>query len=268
MRERLPGSALRRLLCATLLVAGAAPIAVHAECRAESPAHRVALLELYTSEGCSSCPPADRFVSGLRDQGFGRDRVAPLALHVDYWNDLGWPDPFSHAAFASRQRRHASLLRLNTIYTPQLVLSGGNLLNWHRGEFSATLARINAEPAQAVITVVTKHAGADALHLDVSAKLKTPADGAELYTAVYERHITRDIHGGENRGRRLQHDFVTRLLMGPVRADAQGAIGIRGPVTLEPDWKRKDLGIVAFVQNRDSGAVLQALDLPLCPDKN
>ena len=92
-----------RLIGAIILTAVAASTEA-ATCTAESSAQRVALLELYTSEGCNSCPPTDRWVSELPARGYGPARVVTLAFHVDYWNDLGWPDPFAKAQFSERQR--------------------------------------------------------------------------------------------------------------------------------------------------------------------
>ena len=93
-------------------------------CSATSGAQRVALLELYTSEGCDSCPPTDRWVSALATRGFAGDRVIPLAFHVDYWNYLGWKDPFAQARYTERQRFVNARVRTRTIYTPQLMLDG------------------------------------------------------------------------------------------------------------------------------------------------
>ena len=112
-----------RFALALLLVLPAAP-ALAAGCKAESGEKTVALVELYTSEGCSSCPPADRWLSALAERGFAPDRVVPLALHVDYWDYIGWKDPFAKALFSARQRELAAIARSRVVYTPQVVLAG------------------------------------------------------------------------------------------------------------------------------------------------
>src|SRR3954468_19444073 len=95
-----------------------------AHCTAQSAAKTVALVELYTSEGCDSCPPADRWLSSLGAQGYAPDRIVPIALHVDYWDYIGWKDPYAHAAHSARQRKMARLARAAMVYTPQVLLQG------------------------------------------------------------------------------------------------------------------------------------------------
>ena len=96
----------------------------HAACTATSPAHTLALTELYTSEGCDSCPPADKWMSGLAARGLGPDKVVPLALHVDYWDYIGWKDVFAQPQFTERQRMLSRLSGSTFVYTPQVVVAG------------------------------------------------------------------------------------------------------------------------------------------------
>src|SRR5437870_929713 len=118
-----------------------------AECIARSGPGTAALVELYTSEGCSSCPPADRWLSAL-GQRFGRDRVVALSLHVDYWDYLGWKDPYAQRQFALRQRKLSQLQRVALVYTPQVVLQGRDFPSWRASAFDAALDAINAQPAR------------------------------------------------------------------------------------------------------------------------
>src|SRR5678815_1066718 len=90
------------------------------QCAAKSAEKTVALVELYTSEGCDSCPPADRWLSSLGPKGFAPDRVVPIALHVDYWDYIGWKDPYARQAHSARQRKMARLARAAMVYTPQV----------------------------------------------------------------------------------------------------------------------------------------------------
>src|SRR5262249_3744705 len=113
-----------------------------ASCNLESGARRVALLELYTSEGCDSCPPTDRWVSALAGRGLEPSRVVTLGFHVDYWNYLGWSDPFAKADFSARQRVASQRNRATVVYTPQLLLNGAD---YRRGTFRDDIAdRVNA----------------------------------------------------------------------------------------------------------------------------
>lgn len=107
-----------------------------AECAVTSGSQRVAVLELYTSEGCDSCPPADKWISELPAKKLNVDRVVPLAFHVDYWNQLGWIDPFSQPVFSARQRQHSKRRGVSFVVTPQLLLNGQD---YRRGGYSMTL---------------------------------------------------------------------------------------------------------------------------------
>ena len=100
-------------------------------CEANSPKHTVALVELFTSEGCSSCPPADRWLQNLPRQGYSFDKVVPLSLHVGYWDHIGWKDPYAQQRFTDRQRNYASLRRSSSVYTPQIVLAGNDFRSWN-----------------------------------------------------------------------------------------------------------------------------------------
>src|SRR5712692_1249675 len=138
------------LLVTSLL---AVPLPGHAEqCSAKSSGQRVALLELYTSEGCNSCPPADKFLSSLPSQGLTLRQVLPLSLHVDYWNNLGWQDPFSQTRFSERQREAARLGHAKFVYTPQFLLNGVD----SRNGLAEKVRRINNSKASAEINLTMK----------------------------------------------------------------------------------------------------------------
>src|SRR5258706_14099202 len=100
------------------------------QCKATSPQTTTALVELYTSEGCDSCPPADRWLSSLGPKGFAPDRVVPIALHVDYWDYIGWKDPYARHAHSARQRKMAKLARAAIEYTPRGLLEGQDFCLW------------------------------------------------------------------------------------------------------------------------------------------
>ena len=256
-------------LSVSLLVVGGlvwqtiSPAAEPHQLSAQSPSHSVALLELYTSEGCNSCPAADTWVSSLSKRGFRSDRVIPLALHVDYWDYLGWPDRFAQAIFTQRQRAIATQHRSRTIYTPQLVLHGKDLRDRHT--FEQQLQQINDTSAQAQINLRVTPNLPTALEVVAQAAVPeaTRRPHAVLYMALYENNLQSDVTAGENDGRTLHHEFVVRQWIGPVPLDTQGNVRVQRRLRLEPDWKSQNLGIVAFVQNRQTSDVLQALALPL-----
>ena len=136
----------------TLAGCGSVINATAGECHLESPAHRATVIELYTSEGCNSCPPVDRWFGGLAKEGISPETAVLLAFHVDYWNQLGWPDRFSRSEFSQRQRDVAARHGSGVIYTPQLTVDGrGFRQRYNLDSLRGKLAAINQEKAQARI---------------------------------------------------------------------------------------------------------------------
>jgi hypothetical protein len=255
-----------RIALAALLAAALAP-AQAADCSARSGPHTAALVELYTSEGCNSCPPADRWLQGLGARGYAPERVVPLSLHVNYWDYIGWKDPYAQQRFSDRQRRLAQVMRARIVYTPQVLLQGRDFRSWHTGgSFDEAVARINARPPQASIALRLQGGRGDTLDTRVSATLRDPAGQPEavLYLASYENKLVSSVSAGENRGRTLQHDYVVFEWVGPIPF-AGGRIEARRALPLLPRAVRANSGVAAFVQNRRSAEVLQALMLPACP---
>jgi hypothetical protein len=239
-----------------------ATLASGAQCTAQSGERRVALLELYTSEGCDSCPPTDRWVSALPARGLTPDRVLTLAYHVDYWNYIGWPDPFSQARFSERQRFVNARIRSRTIYTPQLMLDGKDYRRGSlRDEFSAKIATINGMKPGANIRLAATASG---LAINVVGTVSIPDAKRKTHTflALYENKLANQVTSGENKGKRLEHDFVVRELAGPLALDAVGKFV--HPSTVHKSCKRKNVSVAAFVQDAATGDVLQALTLPWC----
>ena len=228
-------------------------------CSGRSPAHTVALLELYTSEGCSSCPPADRFVSALRASGVAPSQAVVLALHVDYWNYIGWKDPFSRPVFTERQRSLAELAHSRTTYTPEFFVGGHELRDW-RGGVTDAVRRINATPAQAAIGVALGKAGAAGLPVDVKA---SGPGGALLQVALVQNKVVSKVIAGENGGRTLHHDFVVRQWLAPQPIGRDGNAAVTRVLPLPNGAAAGDFAVTAFVQSA-SGEVLQAFSLPVC----
>jgi len=248
-------------------LSGIAGAAAATQCSAESGPQRVALLELYTSEGCNSCPPTDRWASELPGRGFTPGRVVALAFHVDYWNYLGWPDPFSKAQHSERQRAASVRNRARVVYTPQLLLNGKD---YRRGTFLDDLGdRLNAisqAPAQATIALQLHAEDERRLRVTGTAAVRDvdARRGAQFFTALYENNLSNQVTVGENRGQRLRHDFVVRELAGPFPVNPEGEARLDQRFKLGPGWKTADLQVAAFVQNEHSGNVLQALAVLYC----
>jgi len=230
-------------------------------CTATSGKTANALLELYTSEGCSSCPPADEWLARFRTGKLYPDRVVPLALHVDYWNYLGWEDPFSDKRHTQRQYSVARLHRSRTVYTPQLLLNGKEFLRWRHQGMTAVESAIMT-PARADLTLTLEREGNV---LNIAVKARPAGRGVpDLFIVLYENNLTNHVRAGENEGRTLRHDFVARRWLGPMPLSNDGAVHVTQRLELDSTWKVNDLGVAAFVQDRDNGEVWQALSRPLC----
>ena len=242
-------------------------VADSGSCEAHSSPNRVAVLELYTSEGCNSCPPADRWLSALPARGFTPDRVIPLAFHVDYWDRLGWTDRMAKAQFSVRQRVQAARNRANVVYTPQLLLNGADYgrAGGDSG-FGDSVAAINRMPAAAELQLRQRSAPA---HVDVELEMslaRVASGGEQTFFAITENRLQSAIQAGENQGKLLHHDFVVRELAGPLPQGEAGRVHWKAAVTLGPQWKRPDLSLVAFVQDERTGEILQAMRVPLCAE--
>lgn len=225
-------------------------------CTAASGDKTTALVELYTSEGCSSCPPADAWLGDAPATRYRPHQLVPLALHVPYWDDLGWKDGFAQAAFA---QRHSWLVGLNghsTVFTPHFFVSGVETRSWARG-LDAEIRRLNQMPAAAHVAFSATMPRPGIVAINSEAKTAAKAEGASLFLAVTESKLASTVRAGENRGSVLRHDHVVRALIGPL-AMPGGTLAEHREVILEPGWQTTRLGVVAFVQDGRNGHVLQA----------
>ena len=217
---------------------------------------RVALLELYTSEGCNSCPPVDRWVSALSQPQFVPQRLVVLAFHVDYWNYLGWQDRFSQRRFTERQQALVRANDLRTAYTPQLVLNGRDFRD--TAGIEKQVARINEQSPSVNLTLHADRKGPTlTTNVSVNPVARSTQEPMELYVALFENNLESQVQAGENRGKRLQHDYVVRILIGPVAVTPDKVMHREWQIPLAVEWKTADLGLAAFVQSAKSGEVLQ-----------
>lgn len=229
----------------------------------ESPAHRVALLELYTSQGCSSCPPADRWLSKLKHSGISSEQIIPLAFHVTYWDYIGWQDRFASSQYDKRQRQTAFLNSSRRVYTPQFVLAGNDFRALN--DFNDHVLDIVSQPSSVQLKVTAQRSSDDEINIELKTKITDEElNSAALYLAVYENDLQSDVDAGENDGELLRHDFVVRKLYGPfMQTEKDTEATIKKSLPIEDIWKRTDLNIVAFAQNPKSGEILQAVRLDL-----
>ncbi|HMW54768.1 MAG TPA: DUF1223 domain-containing protein [Accumulibacter sp.] len=258
-------------LASPLLLAvacGAADAAPAAACQRSSPPHTVALVELFTSEGCSSCPPADRWLSTLATR-YGSEQLVPLSLHVDYWNYLGWQDRFAQAQFSERQRQLAQRSASPVAYTPEVFVGMRELRSWHdAASFEQRLRQINRQPARADISLAMQ--GGETGTLAAEAQFRAPAtengrNSLQGVLVLYEDRLESSVRRGENRGATLRHDHVVRYWSPPFPLRPDGTPQtVRRTLELGAEWNRTKLGLAAFVHDSRTGEVLQAISLPVC----
>jgi hypothetical protein len=251
---------------AALLLLWSGVIWAAQQCTAHSGAQRAALVELYTSEGCDSCPPADQWLSRL-GRGTPASAVVPLALHVDYWDSLGWHDRFAQHRFTDRQQQLSARAGSHVVYTPEVALAGFELRDWSSAAaFQTALAQVASRPSGADIELALA-GGAHPADLDARFMLRpgVAAAGAQAYVAVYENNLVSQVKAGENSGATLHHQYVVRQWLGPVPV-TDGVAHIRQALELAPDTGGSGgaFGVAAFVQDAH-GEVLQALALAACP---
>jgi hypothetical protein len=252
------------VIAALALVVALSVLSSHAETK--PPAARVpVLVELFTSEGCSSCPPADRVLATLIQQPVAGVEVVALGEHVDYWNRLGWSDPFSTAAFSERQRDYAQTLG-GGLYTPQLVVDGGRaLVGSDLADAERAIGRAAREPKETVAARVIE-LGPGQVMLDVRATARAPQGRpvrAEVLLAVTEDHLASHVTAGENQGRQLSHVAVVRRLIGLGPIGPSGALEVRYPLALDARWKRENVRLVTFVQDPGTRRILGAASIAL-----
>lgn len=239
-----------------LLALGTSTALLAKECTVRSGPYKNALLELYTSEGCSSCPPADRWLSSL-EPGAQQPRIIPIAFHVSYWDYIGWKDAFADSRFTERQRALASAAGRPNVYTPQVILDGADFGGWRNAKLPQALQTVSRLPAKASMELTHSQESAAItalLQIDVAREISTT--DLALVVALTENRLGSRVTAGENRGETLRHDFVARDIASfPIKRGAPYRVRFEA----KPGWKPVDTSVVAFVQNQATGEVLQAV---------
>ncbi len=220
------------------------------------------LLELFTSEGCSSCPTADALLKKLDDDGrLGDTNIIAIEEHVDYWNHLGWTDPFSSHDWTERQQQYARALHHDGVYTPQLVINGRtDLVGSSEREVHQRISDL-AKPSDASIRISSTNILPKSAEFSIAIEISpTNASSADLWLAVTERGLSSSVLRGENEGRNLAHAAVLRSLtrVRMPHADDSGSMEAKATVHLDRSWNRENLRFVVFLQDRRSLHILGA----------
>jgi hypothetical protein len=221
------------------------------------------LVELFTSEGCSSCPPADKLLAQInaRQPVQGAEAII-LEEHVDYWDDLGWRDPFASAAVTQRQKDYAKTIRAE-VYTPQMIVDGRtDVLGSDQSAAERAIAAASSAPKTELELSwvgMTNTMGGPKL-LRVRAGKLSAGESAEVFMAITESHLHSDVKRGENAGRGLEHDGVVRKFtsLGKTNGSGEFSFDAQSSVKLSPDWKRENIRVVVFVQDVHSRRIYVA----------
>ena len=256
------------LLIIALAIATTASCGVSADSAAQPlPAsadkHSTVLIELFTSEGCSSCPPADDLLSDLiRNQPIPNVTIVGFGEHVDYWDNLGWRDVFSAAAFTDRQSDYEKqVFRTGSIYTPQAIVDGRfQLVGSDAAALRSSILNA-AKTAKATLDVGVQTSGASDLLAQI--KVNIPSEltvhALDVVAVVVERNLATKVQRGENGGRMLKHGAVARTFVsvGAIKAPER-TFSKNLALHIDSSWKRSDLQVVAFVQDRATKAIVGA----------
>lgn len=217
----------------------------------KKPFQSFAILELFTSEGCSSCPPADRLLPQLASTDAN---VIPLSFHVDYWDRYGWKDPFSNTSFTDRQREYAKQFKLESIYTPQLVINGVyELVGSNRSAAETDIRKLLSENAslQLILDDMKKN---EKDQLSANCYLKGNFQNCDVFVAVVQKHAEVNVKAGENQGAKLSHTNVVRSFL-KLPASEKVSFQIQLPAELTSEHSsviKQNWQLIVYAQQRDN----------------
>jgi hypothetical protein len=250
-----------RMKALAILAAMVSTAASAADCTVRSGATTNALVELYTSEGCSSCPPAEKWLSQFaREPKAG---IVPIAFHVHYWDYIGWKDLYADPRNTQRQQAFALVTGARSVYTPQVIVAGGDFRLWSSERaFADAVTQAQSRKAMATIEIRSLRAADGTIEGRASVTLAESSKSAlTLVVAVTQDGVTSKPSAGENKGETLAQNFVVRDV-----AEFRGQSAIEGNFRFAPkaNWNPERMSVVAYVQDSRSGRVLQALSAPVC----
>jgi hypothetical protein len=238
---------------------------------ADSPRKPV-LVELFTSEGCSSCPPAEGMLTAYtKSQPFEGVQIIPLAWHVDYFNDP-WVDPYSSKQYTARQREYVDRFGLRSCYTPQVVVDGSaEFVGGEKPSFAEAMANAVRTPKGVIDLGMEKTKDVKSISVQLAVSKLPPVtaqDNAEVVLVVVENGLINPVKRGENSGIKLRHAAVVRWSRKIGQIDPktmQLSSGGDSTIAIDPQWKRDQLNVVAFVQEARSGRVLAVTSVAVPP---
>jgi hypothetical protein len=247
MRDRLHLSLTVVLVLCVQVLIGRSVAQAH-ELTFSSGAGSASLVELYTSEGCSSCPPAEKWLGDLKNSPGLWTEIFPVNFHVDYWDGLGWPDRFASPSYTQRQRDYAARLGQDSVYTPEFVVDGAEFRGWFHGQ---PLPQAGAKSGELKVSLEGDK---------ISGSYEPPAGNAPreltLHLAILGAGLVSDVKAGENDGRRLKHDFIVLGFRSvPLEAAGNGELQAT-PVTIKSATGDAPAAVVGWVSD-GGGAILQ-----------
>jgi hypothetical protein len=222
------------------------------------------LVELFTAEGCSTCPPADKLLEAMiASQPAAGAIIVGLGEHVDYWDRLGWKDRFSSAAYTKRQQLYADRLKEENVYTPQMVVDGQTAFVGSDVEAARRAIERAAATPHGLVKLQLESPVANRVTVSVTVTgLPERTDAADVIVALIEDGLRSDVKRGENKGRTLTHAAVVRE-MTTAGEVTDGGTAVRADMKIGQDWRRERMKVVAFVQERKSRRILATASAPL-----
>lgn len=220
---------------------------------ATAPKKGFAIVELFTSEGCSSCPPADKLAAALAAKAIEQnENVFVLSEHVDYWNKIGWTDPFSNKMFTQRQNWYAGLLKDDGVYTPQMIVNGKTAFvgSDRKAALASIKSALAASSGSGNIHITEPNARAN----KYAYKLEKVIAGEVLNFVLVQKHATSKVLRGENEGRILEHDNVAREWITLESPSPEGIFEFKNMVLANDN----ENSVVAFTQNTKTGQITSA----------
>ena len=250
----------------TLLIASIGSFGIQAQARAANAATKIpVLIELFTSEGCSSCPPADRVLESLDEkQPFSGADLVVLSEHVDYWNGDGWADPYASRIFSERQLRYADQFGLESVYTPQVVVDGQRETVGSNAVAIRNAVDAVTRSEKVALTLSNAVRDHDRIKMHLAFSDRTNNKGpATVYIALADNKVQSNVAGGENGGRSLTHVAVVRVLSPVGTVNPGGSFSQDLVVRMPSPLPANGIRLVAFLQDSKSHKILGATEVKL-----
>lgn len=253
------------LLIALLAVAGLLTQRISPKASASAVGKGPVVVELFTSEGCSSCPPADALLRTLEANASSNGtQVIVLGEHVDYWDRLGWKDRFSSADYTHRQQQYAEAFGTDQIYTPQMIVDGrAEFVGSDQVKARTAIGQASTQP-KASVTLMIKHMSPQKIDLqtDISS-LPSSSHKARVLVFVTETNLSSDVRAGENSGSTLQHAGVVRSIQPAGFVESSEIFHRAIPIILDKHWKLQDLQAIVVLQDERDRGIVGAASIPL-----